>query len=62
VYLGADGEGLTGDPKNPSPSNIWKEQPNGLASFDIAPAKEELWDIMFDLPIEKLEYFSTVIS
>jgi hypothetical protein len=40
VYLGADGEGLTGDPKNPSPSNIWKEQPNGLASLDIAPASE----------------------
>jgi hypothetical protein len=41
VYLGADGFGLTGDPKNPSPSKMEKEHPKGLANFEIAPAKEE---------------------
>jgi hypothetical protein len=62
VYLGADGLGLTGEPKNPSPSRTLKAHPKGLANFDIAPAKDELCDIMFDFPIEKFAYFSTVIS
>jgi hypothetical protein len=40
VYLGADGLGLTGDPKKPSPSKIGYEHPNGLASLDIAPERD----------------------
>ena len=39
-YLGADGEGLTGVPKNPSPSIIKSEQPKGLANLEIADERE----------------------
>ena len=57
MYRGAEGEGFTGLPKNPSTSRIGREHPKGLANLEIAPAKEELCDITFDLPIEKFEYF-----
>ena len=41
MYLGADGLGLTGEPKNPSPSRTLNAHPKGLANFDIAPERDE---------------------